>query len=290
NLIPIVKGSIPSVPGLGIDQDPTNNLLNDANITTFALEVHKDCLKGNGNGVIGVWTSASLRQARILNPRPTFELPEVNGGPWTQVSRLGMPLVNEIVIGLPDKDHFNASEPKDDAQFLMYVTNPTFPALVNSLFRDAINGVLNANIADLAPTNIPRNDLVTTFLTGFKGVNQLATVTPSEMTRLNTNIPPRSKATQSNFGVAGGDVAGFPNGRRPGDDVVDIELRVAMGALCYDLPLGANGAGVNLGLCKPSDAAVGNVQFTDGAPLSAADFDETFPYLRTPLRGSPILP
>jgi hypothetical protein len=92
---------------------------------------------------------------------------------------------------------------------------------------------------------------------------------------------------QSNFGVAGGDTAGFPNGRRPGDDVVDIELRVAMGALCHPLPLGANGAGVNLGICTPAQAPIGNAQLTDGAPVSAADFDEVFPYLRTPLRGSP---
>ncbi len=286
NIIPVVKGSL-GVPGVGIDQSPGNNDVNDANITTFALEVHKNCLKGNGNGVIGAWTSASLRQARVLNPRPTFEVPEVNGGPWTQVSRLGMPLVNEVVIGLPDKDRFSASEPKDDGQFATYVTNPTLPALVNVLFRDAINGVLNANIADLAPSNFPRTDLVTAFLTGFPNVNQLAKVTPSEMQRLNTGIAPKPKSMQSNFGVAGGDVAGFPNGRRPGDDVVDIELRVALGALCHDLPLGTNGAGVNLGLCTPAQAPIGNAQLTDGAPVSAADFDEVFPYLRTPLRGSP---
>jgi hypothetical protein len=286
NIIPLVKGSL-GVPGVGIDQNPANNDVANKNITTFALEVHKSCLKGNGNGVIGAWTSASLRQARVLNPHPTFEFPEVNGGPWTQVSRLGMPLVNEVVIGLPDKDRFSASEPKNDAQFATYVTNPTLPALVNILFRGAINSVLNANIADLAPSNFPRNDLVTAFLTGFSGVNQLAQVTPSEMQRLNTGIASKPKAMQSNFGVAGGDTAGFPNGRRPGDDVVDIELRVAMGALCHPLPLGANGAGVNLGICTPAQAPIGNAQLTDGAPVSAADFDEVFPYLRTPLRGSP---
>ena len=79
--------------------------------------MHKSCLTGSGNGVIGGWTSASLRQARLLNPLPTFARPDVDGGPWVQVSRLGMPLVNELVIGLPDKDRFSASEPKFDGQF-----------------------------------------------------------------------------------------------------------------------------------------------------------------------------
>jgi hypothetical protein len=90
------------------------------------------------------------------------------------------------------------------------------------------------------------------------------------------------------LGVAAGDLAGFPNGRRPGDDVVDIALRVVMGALCYDLPIGDNGAPVNLGLCEPADAPVGNVAFTDGAPLSAADLNDAFPYLLTPYPGSPV--
>jgi hypothetical protein len=289
NLVPIEGDSAPGAgdgggfPG-GITQDRANDIISDANITTFALEVPKACLTGNGNGVIGGWTSASLRQARILNPRPTFSRPEVNGGAFTQVSRLSMPLVNELVIGIPDKDRFSASEPKDDGQFATYVTNPTLPALLDILFRDAVNQTLGTNIANLAPTNFPRNDLVTAFLTGFPGVNQLATVTPSEMTRLNTGIAPTAAAQQSTFGVAGGDLAGFPNGRRPGDDVVDIALRVVMGALCHPIPV--NGQPTNLGLCTPADAVVGNVPFTDGAPVSAADFDTSFPYLRTPLPGA----
>src|SRR5262249_39731180 len=153
------------------------------NITTLALEVPTSCLKGSGNGVIGAWTTASLRQARILNPRPTFSKPEVSGGPWTQVSRLSTPLVNELVIGIPDKDRFNASQPKDDGQFAAYVTNPTLPALLDVLFRGAVNQTLGTNFANIAPSNLPRNDLVTAFLTGFPGVNQLSKVTASEMLR-----------------------------------------------------------------------------------------------------------
>jgi Domain of unknown function (DUF4331) len=201
-----------------------------------------------------------------------------------QVSRLGMPLVNELVIGLPDRDRFNASEPKFDGQFATYVTNPTLPALLDALFRAPVNQTLGTSFTNIAPNNIPRNDLVTAFLTGFAGVNQLAKVTPSEMARLNTGIAATPAASQSNFGVAGGDLAGFPNGRRPGDDTVDIALRVVMGALCYPLSIGGNS--VDLKLCTPANAPLGQVPFTDGAPVSAADFDTTFPYLTTPLPGA----
>jgi hypothetical protein len=289
NLVPVEGDSAPGAgdgggfPG-GITQARANNQVDDVNVTTIALEMHKDCLVGAGNGVIGGWTSASLRQARVLNPLPTFSRPQVEGGPWVQVSRLGMPLVNELVIGLPDKDRFSASEPKNDGQFGTYVTNPTLPALLDALFRAPVNQTLGTNIANLAPDNIPRTDLATAFLTGFAGVNQLKTVTASEMTRLNTGIPAVAAASQSNFGVAGGDLAGFPNGRRPGDDTVDIALRVVMGALCHPLTIGGNS--VDLGLCTPANAPVGNVPFTDGAPVSAADFDTTFPYLTTPLPGA----
>jgi Domain of unknown function (DUF4331) len=293
NTVPIEGDSAPGAgdgkgfPG-GITQSPSNNVLADNNITTLALELPAACLKGNGNGVIGAWTTASLRQARILNPNATFEKAEVNGGAWTQVSRLSNPLVNELVIGIPDKDHFNASEPKNDGQFATYVTNPTLPALINILFLAPVNATLGTTLTNLAPGNFPRKDLVAAFLTGFSGLNQQSTVTPSEMIRLNTAIAATPAAMQSTFGVAGGDLAGFPNGRRPGDDVVDLALRVVMGALCYPLPIGANGAPANLGLCSPADAPVGNVPFTDGAPISAMDFDQTWPYLKTPLPGSPL--
>lgn len=280
NLVP-VDGSV--FPG-GIMQDPKNNIIADKNITSLELEVHSSCLKGSGNNVIGGWTTASLRQAQILNPQPTFAKPSVSGGPWTQVSRLGSPLVNELVIGLPDKDRFNASQPKDDGQFATYVTNPSFSAILDTLFRSAVNQTLKTNFSNIAPANLPRTDLVTTFLTGFKGVNQMATVTASEMTRLNMGSAVTPAAAQNSMGVIGGDLAGYPNGRRPGDDVVDITLRVAMGALCYPLTIG--GSSVDLGLCKPADAPVGQAPFTDGAPISSASFDTQFPYLRTPLAGA----
>ena len=245
--------------------DGEANILENKNITTFALEIPTACLTGgNENGIIGGWTTASLPQVRVLNPTPSFKQPAVSGGAWTQVSRLSMPLVNEVVIGLPDKNLFNASEPKDDAQFASYVTNPTLPHILNVLF-----GVI-------APTVKDRPDLVAAFLTGLKGVNANGSV--AEMQRLNTTLPITAKADQNNLGVAAGDVAGFPNGRRPGDDVVDVSLRVTMGVLCH----------LKLGLCEPDDAKSGDLAYTDGAIQNASQFDAVFPYLRTPTTGSSI--
>ena len=138
---------------------------------------------------------------------------------------------------------------------------------------------------NLAPTNVPRTDLVAAFLTGIASLNQLKTVTASEMLRLNTTITPTPRDSQHPLGVIGNDLAGFPNGRRPGDDVVDIVLRVAMGRLCHPVPIA--GKPTDLGLCKPSDAPTGMVAYTDGAPSSASNIQAVFPYLNPPLRGAP---
>lgn len=242
--------------------DAETSVIADTNITSLALEVPIACLTTAGEPVIGAWTTASLPQARVLNPSPAAPTggkpAAVSGGAFTQVSRLGMPLVNEVIIGLKDKDRFNASEPKDDGQFLTYVTNPTLPELLEILFGGA----------GAAAPETPRDDLVTAFLTGVPDLNQPANVTASEMLRLNTETPVTAVGSQSNLGVLGGDSAGFPNGRRPGDDVVDITLRVAMGALVPGAPNE-------------------NAPFTDGATVSAADFQAAFPYLNTPLPGSP---
>jgi Domain of unknown function (DUF4331) len=238
--------------------------LADKNVTALALEVPITCLASGNDPVIGAWTSASLRQARLLDgtPKSGLQTTEKSGGHWVQVSRLGMPLVNEVVIGLKDKDRFNGSKPRDDAQFADYVTNPTLPALIELLF----------NVP--APTNFPRSDLVIAFLTGVPGINQPKNVKPSEMLRLNTATPV-TQTNQSPLGVLGGDNAGFPNGRRPGDDVVDIALRVSMGVLCT-LSIG----------CTPADAPAGGAALTDGGTnTSAANFDLKFPYLRTPIPG-----
>lgn len=256
------------------------DVLEDKNVTSFVLEAPIACLTSGSDPVIGGWTTASVRQGRLVNPAPVgtpgagkISTASKEGGPFVQVSRLGMPLVNELVIGLRDKDRFNASRPTGDAQFLDYVTNPTLPALIETLFGGAVR----------APTRFPRSDLVAVFLTGVAGVNQPASGAPSEMLRLNTALPATPAASQNSLGAAlcfvrgvltltnpGCDPAGFPNGRRPGDDVVDIELRVAMGYLLPD-----------------ADAPSGQQPFTDGALVDSSFFDAAFPYLRTPLPGSP---
>jgi len=243
------------------------------NITSIAMELPIACVT-NGDPVIGVWSTARLPQSRLVGNEPLRNI--IVDRNLVQVSRLGMPLVNELVIGLKDKDTFNASQPKDDAQFATYVTNPTLPALLEILF--GADGVQ-------APSVFPRTDLVAAFLTGVPGVNQPKNVVASEMIRLNTALPVTPKGSQNSLGAAacfvdgaltlgnpGCDPAGFPNGRRPGDDVVDIELRVAMG---YLLPPGPG---------KPASA---NLPYTDGVLVEDSQFDDAFPYLTTPLPGSP---
>ncbi len=260
------------------------NVLGDKNVTTLALEISKSCLRAaNSNDpVIGAWSSASVRQSQLVNPNPPsgYQTTIRYGGAWVQVSRLGMPLVNEVVIGLPDKDRFNSSLPRDDGQFAKYVTNPTLPRLVELAF--ATSG--------LAPTNIPRTDLVTTFLTGITGINRPQNVVPSEMLRLNTDIPAVPFAQQNRLGIVGNilangtDRAGYPNGRRPKDDVVDISLVAVMGGLCV-----ANGNANALGFgCNPSQVPLGTTAYLlhDAVDQAVVPLLEGFPYLFTPLPGA----
>ena len=291
NFVPIqgdadpVYSNGPAFPG-GITQSQENQeLIGKKNVTSLAIEVPIACLKGSGNGVIGVWSSSSLPQARLLRPTPNSRMSDLHGGALVQVSRLGMPLVNEVVIGLPEKDLFNAAKPTQDGALATYVTNPTFPAILDALFRAPVNATLGTSFTNLAPTNFPRNDLVATFLTGIETLNKQSTVTPSEMLRLNTAVNPTPQASQKALGVVADDLAGFPNGRRPGDDVVDIVLRVAMGRLCHPVPIA--GTPTNLGLCTPAQAPTGTVAYTDGAPSNAINIQNVFPYLNAPLRGAP---
>ena len=213
------------------------------NITSLILEVPKTVLTNGASPVIGAWTTASKFESNTL----------------VQVSRLGQPLVNEVVIGLKDKDNFNASEPVNDGQFANYVEYPTLPALIQILYGAA--GVV-------APTNFPRTDLVEVFLTGVPGLNYTTAV--AELLRLNTSTPTVPIGLQNPLGVIGGDVAGFPNGRRPGDDVVDIALRAVMGVLL-----------------STNDAPSGQLPYTDGAYIDSTYFTSAFPYIQPPLPGSP---
>ena len=260
------------------------NSIQDKNITSLAIEVPTSCLITANDTVIGGWTSASLRQARLLNPSPPsgHQASEKPGGAWVQVSRLGMPLVNEVIIGLKDKDKFNASMPSGDGQFIDYVTNPTLPALLE----------IALPLPNTAPTNFPRNDLVTTFLTGITGVNKPKNVVASEQLRLNTAIPAVPFAMQNRLGIVGNilangtDNAGYPNGRRPKDDVVDISLVAVMGGLCV-----ANGDTDKLGFglaCNPSKVPLGATAFRlhDAVDQAVVPLLAGFPYLNTPNPGS----
>ena len=260
------------------------NSLAGYNVTSIALEVPAACLTAGSDPVIGAWTTASMRQASVLNSQPQSAKSvasvgavasptgaAVQGGAWTQVSRLGMPLVNELIIGLPDKDRWNGSYPSGDAQFADYVTNPSLPVLLQALFGPA--GVV-------APNVYPRTDLEAAFLTGIKGVNQPLAVTPAEELRLNTSTPITALAAQNDLGVLGGDLSGFPNGRRPIDDVVDIELRVAMGVLLSPFDGSASDP-------DPASDASRQLHYTDGVEPNPANYLPAFPYLNTPLGGSP---
>ena len=272
------------------------NVIGDKNITTLALEVHKSCLLAatGSDPVIGGWTTASVRQSQLMNANPPsgYQTTASVGGAWVQVSRLGMPLVNEVVIGLPDKDKFNGSVPRNDGQFATYVTNPTLPALLEIAL--ATPGI--------APSNFPRGDLVTTFLTGIAGVNQPANVVGSEMLRLNTAIAAVPFAQQNRLGIVGEivrvggvqnlaqavDLAGYPNGRRPKDDVVDISLVAVMGGLCTAM-LNGNTNALGFGAsCKPSAVPLGDtaLKLHDAVDQAVQPFLTVFPYLNTPLPGA----
>ena len=224
------------------------------NIMSVVLQVPKDRLTkdgqapsaGAGNHIIGIWDTAERLMTRTLNANGTV----THSGPEVQVSRLGMPLVNEVVIPLQDKDKFNGSEPVNDlANFAGYVVDPEPARLLTLLYGISV-----------PPT--PRSDLVAVFATGVAGLNQPAGVTPGEMLRLNMTIPPAAEAKR--LGVLAGDVAGFPNGRRLADDVVDIELRVVAGVLVNGFNIAPNN------------------QLGDGIDANDRPFLPYFPYVAPP--------
>jgi Domain of unknown function (DUF4331) len=261
-------------------RDGEPNSLSHKNVTSIALELPIGCVTNGKDPVIGAWTTSSVPK---LDQEQTQDQvwQDSEGHLLRQVSRLAQPLVNEAVIGLPDKDRFNGSNPLQDSQFLRYVTNPTLPVLLNTLFGNAA----------LTPAT-PRNDLVSVFLTGVKGLNQPQTVRPAELMRLNTSIAPTAPASQNDLGVLGGDLAGFPNGRRPYDDVTTIELRVLMGALCGKTgTCGAQTSDPNHGApytdgSRSAGPDAANLHVT--GQIDAADtYLSSFPYLNTPIPGSP---
>ncbi|MEN3315065.1 MAG: hypothetical protein V7605_1299 [Acidimicrobiaceae bacterium] len=225
------------------------------NVHTVALQVPTSDLTTGGSPIIGVYSQTKRQQTRVLQADGSQP---AESGPWVNVSRLGNPLVNEVIIPLGQKDRFNASDPVNDAQFLPYVQDPEPGRLIPVLYP----GV------NTPPP--PRNDLVTIFLTGIPGLNQPPNVRPSEMLRLNTSIAPTAPVGQGNrLGILAGDNAGFPNGRRLEDDVVDIELRAVAGGTPF----------------TPEFNHSPNNALTDGVDMNDQPFLGGFPYVSTPNQG-----
>jgi len=228
------------------------------NVHTVALQVPiADLITDPAHPIIGVYSQTKRQQARVLSPTGPGSAPRSSGA-YVNVSRLGNPLVNEVVIPLGQKDRFNASEPRDDAQFLGLVQDPEPARLIPGLYP----GVT------VPPA--PRSDLVAIFLQGLPGLNQPPNVKPSEMLRLNTSIAaPASISAGDPMGVLAGDNAGFPNGRRLVDDVVDIALRALAGATPFTPPFNK----------------VPNNSLGDGVNANDRPFLSAFPYVATPHQG-----
>jgi hypothetical protein len=244
---------------LGVGSDQAEDSTAGFNVSSLAIQLPIAALTRGGtmpsgpsdpNAVIGVWSTASRFATRTLTAGA-----QTHSGALVQVSRLGNPLVNEAVIDLARKDAFNGIEPTSDAVALDRVTDPEVPKLLNLIFG------VDAPAA-------PRTDLVTIFLTGLPGLNQPPNVRPAEMLRLNVAVPP--SADPDPMGVLRGDIAGFPNGRRVGDDVFDIVLQAAAGAT----PL------------TPGFNRTPNNTLGDGISRNDVPYLPQFPYLGIPHAGN----
>lgn len=232
------------------------------NVHSIALQVPKtDLVKApNANGTIGIYASASRPKLKILRSDGSFDAI----GPMVQVSRLGNPLINEVVIPVGKKDYWNASDPKDDSQFLQHYRSPELTGLVNLLYPP---------LPDAPASN--RDDLVAVLLTGVPTLNFTGD-TKADLLRLNTAIPPA--ASPKPLGVLAGDFQGFPNGRRLADDVTDIEIRAV--ACGYGPILGA-APPAGLGLCNLTP----NNIVGDGVGANEQAFLPRFPYVAAPNQG-----
>ena len=222
------------------------------NVHSVALQVPIADVVAGDDPVIGVWSSTDRRTTTVVGDGKVK-----SSGRFTQVSRLGLPLVNEVVAPLGAKDLFNASAPADDAQFLAAVEDPEPARLIPQLYP----GV------EVPPA--PRDDIVAIFLTGIPDLNQPAKGKPSEMIRLNTSIKPTALAQQDRLGLLANQMDGFPNGRRLVDDVTDIELRALAGGTPF----------------TPEFNHAPNNALTDGVDANDVPFLASFPYLALPHQG-----
>jgi uncharacterized protein DUF4331 len=261
---------LPAAPGV--------NSLQGFNVHSIVLQVPITEVTRHGDvptnpaqarSVVGVWASASRRKSRIFDKS---EGRYVGHGPWEQVSRLGNPLFNEVIVPMARKDEWNADQPKGDADYAKFVNHPELARLLPVLYP----GVF----PNLAAYHKPRADLNAILLTGIPsgvvpGFQNFTGTVESDMLRLNVAIPPAS--SPNNLGILGGDLAGFPNGRRVEDDVTTIELRAI--------------AGATLPLVDPTftpDAAASAV--ADGTSDTNGGTTATFPYLGDPGGGFQTVP
>ena len=266
----------PAAPGV--------NATAPVNVHSIAIQVPISRLTANGseptsvtdpNAVIGVWTTASRQTARVLG-RTHDE--NTSAGPWSQVSRLGNPLINEVIIGIGDKDNWNTQSPANDSQFESYYSSPVLGALLPVLYPNVF--------PHLAGISGPRSDLVAILLSGIPsgiipGFQNYTGGTLADELRLNVAVPP---STNPNIlGILGGDLAGFPNGRRVYDDVTTIELRAVAG-LTYPLVNSSYRPDAAAGLIYDLENPNAN-----GSPAGLAAIGENyrneFPYLSNPHSG-----
>jgi hypothetical protein len=266
---------MPAAPGI--------NSTKEKNVHSIVLQVPKSALSAKFNdpkdprATIGVWASASRQKTRLYNTPNPGDVSNV--GPFTQVSRLGNPLVNEVLIPLGKKDLFNATKPQHDRQFAPQVAHPELSTLLPLIYP----GVF-PNLDQLNKSGKPRADLEAILLTGIPagvvpGFQNYTGPTQADMLRLNLAIPPTTHKP-SNLGLIGGDPAGYPNGRRVFDDVTTIELRALAGAT-YSLidktytPDAAAGA-ITPGLTSSN---------TDVSAENTEHYLPGFPYLGVPHAG-----
>jgi uncharacterized protein DUF4331 len=255
------------------------NATNKLNVHSIAIQVPTHVVRRDGKkkvrgrdpgAVIGVWTSASRRQVQVRHGDKKND--DIEVGPQVQVSRLGNPLFNEVIVPMAQKDLWNSLPPSEDKRFAGFVSQPELAALLPVLYPGLFD-----NLAALNKAKTPRADLLAILLTGIPDglVPEFQNNTgdiQADMLRLNTAIPPAKK--ENAFGVIGGDVAGFPNGRRIADDVVSISLRAIAGAT---VPLVDE-------KFKPDAAATAVEQGLSIKDVSAKPL-EHFPYLPLPLDG-----
>ncbi len=264
---------------LGLPSQPGVSATSHLNVHTIAIKVPISALvTSKSHPTIGVWTSASRQSASIFGD----EGGRVSSGPWKQVSRLGNPLFNEVIVPLGKKDYWNTQQPAHDKQFAQYVASPELAGLFPVVYP-AIGGgpAPFANLAAFNKSGQPRADLEAILLTGIpagiiKGFTNFTGPVQADMLRLNTSIPstPMSASTFSTLGLIGGDAAGFPNGRRITDDVVTIELRAVAGKT---LPLVDPTYKVDAVVDSVDDGLTG-ASVTNG-PLAG------FPYMGVPYDG-----